>query len=295
MSTEHILVTGANGQLGTDLMRLLASGFDMTGLDIDDIDITDPASVSRAIETHQPSVIINAAAFTNVDACETDEDTAHRVNADGARIIARACQSEGIRLVHFSTDYVFDGTKNTPYLETDKPNPQTAYGRTKLAGELFVQEELPDAVIIRIAWLYGAHGRNFVKTMLGLARKQMRTMQGGGAVTPLTVVDDQYGSPTCTEAIVRQTKRIIDDNLTGLLHATSQGETTWYGFAKAILESAGLAVDVNPCTTQQFPRPAPRPKRSTLDNARLRDAGADIMPHWQDSLTRFFADHKERL
>lgn len=295
MSTERILVTGANGQLGSDLMRLLASDFDMVGLDIDDVDITDRHSVSRAIERHSPTILINAAAFTNVDACETDEDTARRVNADGPRVLAAVCKDSDIRLVHYSTDYVFDGAKQSAYIESDRPNPKTAYGRTKLAGEIFIRDLLPDAVIIRIAWLYGSHGHNFVKTMLGLARKQIEVKQGGGAVTPLTVVDDQFGSPTCTEAVVRQTRRIIDDSLTGLFHATAQGETTWYGFAMAIFEVAGLPIDVNPCSTEQFPRPAPRPKRSTLENARLRQAGADIMPHWQDSLNRFFADHKELL
>lgn len=295
MRGKKLLVTGASGQLGIDLVRLLGETYDLTGTDIDDLDITDEAAVDGCVKGLAPDIVIHAAAFTNVDACESDQDTAKLVNADATLHIARACRRHDVRMIYYSTDYVFDGRKSTAYVESDQPNPQTVYGRTKLAGELFVQDELVDFAILRIAWLYGAHGNNFVRTMLGLARKQMETRNVGGAVSPLTVVDDQYGNPTCTEAVVRQTGRIIERGLSGVYHATSRGETTWYGFAREIFAQAGLDVAVEPCTTEQFPRPAPRPKRSTLDNAALREAGADIMPHWQESFQRFMSEHKEEL
>ena len=295
MASKRLLVTGAAGQLGTDLVRLLDKSFDITACDLTDFDITSEQQVLDGIKSRRPDIVIHAAAMTNVDACETNEDDAKRVNADGTFHVARACRQVGARLIYYSTDYVFDGAKATAYVETDRPNPRTVYGKSKLAGELFVSEELSDYAIVRIAWVYGSNGSNFLKTMLGLARKQAEIRHSGGVVSPLTVVDDQYGTPTCTEAIVRQTEEIITRDLTGVFHATSQDETTWYGFAREIFRLADLSVDIEPCTTEQFPRPAPRPRRSTLDNAALRQAGADIMPYWKESLERFMLDHKELL
>jgi dTDP-4-dehydrorhamnose reductase len=277
------LVTGAGGMLGHDVVEeLLTRGNLVVGPDRSALDITDPDAVRRAFQEHRFDVVVNCAAYTAVDAAETDEAAALAVNGDGPRVLARACAEHGVKLVHVSTDYVFSGeARDTPYPEDHPTGPRTAYGRTKLAGEQAVLEELPDAgVVVRTAWLYGAHGPNFVRTMLDLeARKDT-----------VDVVDDQRGQPTWSadvaERLVLLGARLCRDGApTGVLHATSSGETTWYGLAREVFRLAGADPSrVRPTSTAAFPRPAPRPAYSALGHDRWRGIGLAPPRDWHSAL-----------
>jgi len=287
----RILITGSLGQLGSELRRIISRGVSELGtlpvlynnvelltVDVDDLDISDADAVDAYFAEHRPSLVFNCAAYTNVDGCESDEDTAYRVNALGAKHLAQACTRHQVRLIHLSTDYVFSGDATVPYIESDKTDPRTAYGRTKLTGERFVQEHCPDSIVCRTAWLYGLEGNNFVKTMLHLAKEKGE----------LTVVSDQVGNPTCAVDLAWQLVLLAASTERGIFHATGNGEpVSWYTFAKRIMGQAGLDVPVHPCTTDEFPRPARRPAFSALDNKRLRDTIGDSMREWSVALDSF--------
>lgn len=282
------LVTGAGGMLGRDLTALLGErGEQVTALDHRGLDITDPGAVSDAIGAHRPDVVVNCAAWTAVDDAEAREAEALELNGRAVAHLAAACRDVGAALVQPSTDYVFDGTAAAPYAEDAPPAPRSAYGRTKLAGENAVRGTLPDAgYIVRTAWLYGAHGRNFAHTMIRLAR-------AGG---PVTVVDDQHGQPTWTADVAAQIHALITSRApAGIYHATSSGQTTWYGFAREIFEllSPERAM-VTPTTTAAYPRPAPRPAYSVLSHDAWKAAGIEPIGHWRDALHRAFPALLER-
>jgi dTDP-4-dehydrorhamnose reductase len=282
------LVTGAAGMLGTDLVSALTSapqggragdgpGRDVTALRRADLDVTDPGAVAAAVAGHD--VVVNCAAWTAVDDAETRVAEALKVNGDGPRVLARACAAAGARLVHFSTDYVFDGAATAPYPEDAPLAPVSAYGRTKAAGETGVREELPDGHwILRVAWLYGAHGPNFVRTMMRLE----------GERETVDVVDDQRGQPTWTKDVATQVLALVDAGAPGgTYHATSSGATTWWGLARAVFE--GLGADparVRPTTSERFVRPAARPAYSVLAHDAWSRAGLSPLPPWEESLTR---------
>jgi dTDP-4-dehydrorhamnose reductase len=269
-----ILVVGANGMLGSDLMALL--GERARGVDIDDIDITDLQSTERVVRAIHPRVLVNCAAYTDVDGCESNAETAMQVNGEGVAHLAMATRAIGARLVQISTDYVFDGSKGSPYLEDDLPHPLGIYGESKLAGEMNAAFN-PDHLIVRTQWLYGLHGKNFVETMLRLASEK----------DELSVVDDQIGSPTWTVDLARAIIALIDRGCTGIYHAANAGFCSWNGFARAIFREAGVAVPVHPMTTEQLNRPARRPLYSTLDCGKLeRDAGFRPRP-WLDALRAY--------
>ena len=294
-ASGRILVTGHRGQLGSDLVTFLAAEHQVSGVDLPEVDITDLNQALSAVRRLRPDVIIHAAAYTDVDGCETDSETAFSVNRDGTWNVAQACAELGARLIYYSTDYVFDGTKPTPYIETDLPNPRSVYGRSKLAGEEAVRELLEDYAILRIAWVYGFHGKNFVKTMIRSGKQQLAERKAGGPVSPLKVVNDQIGNPTWTEEIVRQTAKVLDHDLRGTFHATSEGETSWYDFARRVFEILKMDVDIQPCTTAEYPRPAPRPARSSLENARLKDFGCNVMRDYRTALEEFLRHHGQEL
>jgi len=235
----------------------------------------------------RPQFVIHAAAYTDVDGSESNYELAMSINDAGSRNVAIACREIGAGMIYYSTDYVFAGEKVSPYLESDTPDPKTVYGQSKLAGEEAVTEMLENFAIVRIAWLYGRHGWNFVRTMLKLGRQQVEAGRSGKEVTPLKVVDDQVGNPTWTVEVVRQTAEIMKHHLRGVFHATSEGETSWYGFARDIFSLMGMPVTLVPCTTEQMPRPAPRPARSSLENARLKAAGRNLMRPYNDALAEF--------
>ena len=271
------LVTGAGGMLAHDLLpRLTAAGHEVTALRRADLDITDAAECRSAVEYHD--VVANLAAWTAVDDAETREAEAFSVNAVGAANLASACADTGGRLVQVSTDYVFSGDATTPYAVDAPIAPRSAYGRTKAAGEWAVLAHCPAALVVRTAWLYGAGGSNFAATMARLA----------GERETLSVVDDQRGQPTWTGDLAEAIVRLVDtDAPGGVWHGTGGGETTWFGCARAIFEELGLDPErVTPTTTEAFPRPAPRPAYSVLDQARWDQAGLEPMPDWRDALRR---------
>lgn len=273
------LVVGADGQLGSDLMEVIAeAGHEPVGMDLPIIDITDPESVAAALATVQPHVVVNAAAYTAVDAAEENEAVALAVNGQGPAVLAHAvAASPDTRMVHISTDYVFDGSAETPYSEDAPTNPASAYGRTKAVGEEAVLMALPDrGYVVRTAWLYGANGANFVKTMLRLAESH----------DTLNVVDDQRGQPTWSRDLARQIVTLVDaDAPAGVYHGTSSGETTWFDFTRAIFAGAGLDPQrVLPTTTDKFPRPAPRPAYSVLGHDKWASIGVEPIRHWQEAL-----------
>lgn len=285
----NILITGAGGQLGRDCLQVLSAFHAVRGLASRELDITDPQQVEEAIHSFAPDVLINCAAYTAVDNCENDEALCRAVNEQGPRNLARACSAAGCRLVHVSTDYVFDGHKKIaqPYREQDPVSPLSAYGRSKLAGETAVAMETDNYLILRTAWLYGIGGRNFLKTMLRLAvAEPERTIR---------VVDDQYGSLTWTHTLARQIARVLDADLTGIVHATAGGHSTWYQGACYFLQAMGVAFSLEPCTTADYPTPAHRPANSILENSRLKAQGLDVMQDWQQDIDDFVAAHREEL
>ena len=276
---KTILVVGGNGMLGTDLVELLGrdSSIRTASADIGEIDVTSAASVGRCFDEIKPDAIVNCAAFTNVDACETQEPAAYAVNALGPELLAKACRTRAIRMLHISTDYVFDGDKRSPYLPDDQPAPTSAYGRTKLAGERAVAANCPNHLIVRTAWLYGAHGKNFVHTMLRLATEKPE----------LRVVSDQVGSPTFTGDLAKLLAKLARTYATGVTHATNSGSCSWHEFAREIVRGAGLATPVVPITSAEYPTPAKRPAYSVLDCARTEQLAGVKIRHWREALADF--------
>ncbi len=276
------LVTGAGGMLGQDLTALLAErGAEFTALDRGALDITDPSAAADAVQRYRPDVVANCSAWTEVDDAEAHEDLALAVNGDGAANLAAACAQAGARLMQPSTDYVFDGTGTEPYPEDYPTGPRGAYGRTKLAGEQAVLRLLPDTgYVLRTAWLYGAHGRNFIRTMIRLE----------GSKDTVAVVDDQRGQPTWTADVARQVLLLADAGAApGIYHATSSGSTTWMGLAREVFRLLGANPErVTPTTTAALALPAPRPAYSVLGHARWASAGLPPLPDWLESLRRAF-------
>ena len=256
----RILVTGANGMLARDLCPMLEDAdFEVIETTRNELDVTDELQVRRVISDVKPDYVIHCAAYTNVDKAEEEPETAELVNAKSAEYIAKACNSNNAVMIYISTDYVFDGTKKTPYVPHDTTNPTGAYGLSKLHGEEAVRKFCPAHYIIRTSWLYGHHGKNFVETMISLAEK-----------TELKVVDDQVGCPTWTVDLSDAIISFIDEEPPfGTYHACGAGSTSWYGFAKEIFDLMSLNVKLIPCTTEEFPRPAKRPAYSVMDNEGL--------------------------
>lgn len=288
-----ILVTGSGGQLGSQIVGHFASMSEVVATGRSQLDITDPAQARTTIDKLRPSIVIHCAAWTDVDECERDPQRAMQVNAEGTTNVANACKACGALMVYISTDYVFDGVKTAPYVETDKPNPLSVYGKSKSAGEQAIQLILSDYVIMRTSWVYGLKGRNFVRTILRLANQQVTDRQNGRPIKPIRVVDDQIGCPTWTADIARQLEVILKNGVFGIVHSASSGQVSWYQFAREIFERLRLEVLVAPCTTEELARPAPRPRYSVMENKRLIDAGLNIMPPFRDSLSSFLDDHSK--
>ena len=273
-----ILITGAKGMLGTDLANVLSQEHQVIGVDIDDFDITDAVRTKEKIREIAPEFIIHPAAYTDVDGCETNIELAYKVNAIGTQNIALSCQDGGIPMLYVSTDFVFDGRKTSPYLEWDSANPLSVYGASKYAGEQLVSRLLNKYYIVRIAWLYGEHGKNFVKTILRLSDERDK----------LQVVDDQVGSPTYSLDVARGIAKLIQTENYGVYHMVNKGETSWYGFAQKILELSGKGqFPVEPISSSMLKRPAVRPAYSVLRNLALELTIGDIMRSWESALGEF--------
>ncbi|MDD5016812.1 MAG: dTDP-4-dehydrorhamnose reductase [Eubacteriales bacterium] len=278
-----VLIIGSNGQLGREMQKRLAANhvvFD--AYDIPDIDITDIKSINNIISKNDYGTVINCAAYTNVDAAESDYEAAYSINATGPKNIAILCSKYDIELFHVSTDYVFSGEgikqdgRLRPYIESDETRPSTVYGKTKLAGEEFVMQLCEKSYILRTAWLYG-DGNNFVRTMLNMSKKR----------DEWNVVNDQFGSPTSTADLAEAIFCLMAGGNYGIYHATCEGVCTWYDFAKKIFEIKNIDVKVNPVTSEEFERPAKRPAWSVLENARLKEQNMNVFRHWEDSLFEY--------
>jgi dTDP-4-dehydrorhamnose reductase len=304
-----ILLTGKSGQLGSELNRLLPKLGDVIAPDRNELDLREPEKIRQVMRNAKPRLVVNAAAYTAVDAAETDEANALAVNGEAPGLLAEEAKRLGAMLVHFSTDYVFDGSKKAPYVETDPPNSLNAYGRTKLAGEQAIRTSGADHLIFRTAWIYATHGRNFLLTILRLATEREE----------LKIVRDQVGAPTCAADIAAATAKILthiygrnDDpstfsKVSGTYHMTAAGETTWYDFTRAILEEAAhasqdpswlaaatqgrplLARRIIPITTAEYGSRTPRPAYSVLSNARLTQTFGITLPDWRTQLHQCFA------
>jgi dTDP-4-dehydrorhamnose reductase len=285
----RILLTGKNGQVGWELQRTLATLGEVVTLDRQDLDLADPDSIRRVVREHKPNLIVNAAAYTAVDKAEEESDLAMAINGTAPGILAEEAKELGAAVIHYSTDYVFDGNKNGPYTEDDAPNSLNVYGKTKLAGEQAIQAVGAPHLIFRTSWVYGTRGKNFLLTILRLAKER----------DELRIVNDQIGAPTWSRMIAEATAQVMAqislpqgqgwaEGVSGVYHLTATGQTSWFEFAKAILNyipgSAAHAPRLTPITTQEYPTPAKRPKNSILSNMRLRQKFGLESPLWEVGL-----------
>ncbi len=276
-----VLVTGVKGQLGYDVVKELEKrGMEAFGVDIDEMDITDAASVNEVIKGAAPDAVIHCAAYTAVDAAEDNVELCRKVNADGPRNIAIVCKELDIKMIHISTDYVFQGLGERPWEPEDKADPQSVYGLTKYEGEQAVMENLDKYFIVRIAWVFGINGKNFVKTMLNLGKTRDK----------LTVVCDQFGSPTYTYDLAKLLVDMVQTDKYGVYHATNEGFCNWYEFACEIFKQAGIAVEVAPVSSDQYPAKAKRPFNSRMSKDKLEENGFDRLPDWKDALGRYLKE-----
>lgn len=286
----NILVTGCKGQLGAELQKIAASETDhhWSFTDVDTLDICDKEAVERCFSTHDIDVCINCAAYTAVDKAEDEPELAERINAYAPQVVAETCLRHKALLMHISTDYVFDGNAQVPYLESDAVNPQSVYSRTKAEGEHVIRESGCNYIIIRTAWLYSATGKNFVKTMLQLAETHPE----------INVVDDQRGCPTWAYDLACAIVRLIQQNgkneVRETFHYTNKGQITWYDFAKAIMEIGGKQCKVNPITTDQYPTKAKRPAYSVLDLSKIKEYAGIEIPDWRESLAKCIEELKRK-
>lgn len=289
-----ILITGSNGQLGNELQRIIKTGKAeiakvsenisnamVIALDIPELDITNFSLVKKSLNEIRPDVVINCAAATNVDGCETNKDLAFKVNAIGPKNLAIACEEIGAKLVQVSTDYVFSGVGEIPLAEFDLTAPYSVYGKTKLSGENYVKDFSSKYFIVRTAWLYGYVGHNFVYTMKRLGKEK----------ESINVVNDQKGNPTHANDLAYHILKLIETEEYGIYHCTGEGECTWYDFAKKIMELSELNCKVNPCTSDEYKTPARRPEYSSLDNMMLRCTVGNEMRNWEDALKGFIKEN----
>ena len=276
-----VLVTGVKGQLGYDVVKELEKrGMEAVGVDIEEMDITDADSVDKVIGEAAPDAVIHCAAYTAVDAAEDNVELCRRVNADGPRNIANMCKKLDIPMIQISTDYVFDGMGEQVWQPDDKREPVSVYGQTKYEGELAVQNTLEKYFIVRIAWVFGVNGKNFVKTMINLGKTRDK----------LTVVCDQFGSPTYTYDLAKLLVDMIQTDKYGVYHATNEGFCSWYEFACEIFKQAGIQVEVTPVTSDQYPTKAKRPFNSRMSKDKLEENGFERLPEWKDALSRYLKE-----
>ena len=274
----RILVTGVKGQLGHDVVNELAKrGHTPIGVDVEEMDITDASAVEKEMKKEPLDAVIHCAAYTAVDAAEDNREICMRVNAEGTRNIARVCRELDLKMVYISTDYVFDGEGERPWEPDDPRDPLNVYGESKYQGELAVEEYLEKYFTVRIAWVFGVNGKNFIKTMLRLAESQKE----------INVVNDQIGSPTYTYDLAVLLVDMVETEKYGRYHATNEGLCTWYEFAKEIFRQAGADVKVNPVSSDEFPAKAKRPHNSRMDKSKLVQNGFRPLPTWQDALKRY--------
>lgn len=289
-SRNKIAVLGARGQLGSELTSLFASpAYELACADLPELDITDSQACTTFLDSTKPGTVVNCAAYTRVDDCESNRELAMRVNAQAPTTIAEWCAAHNAYLVHISTDYVFNGTKPLyqPYTESDLPDPLSVYGESKLQGETGVLSRTAACAILRTAWLYSSNGANFLKTILRRAIADPSK--------PLRIVDDQHGSPTWAHRLAIQIRDVIAARPTGILHASAEGHTTWYELARFFLENMGIPHPIEPCKTHEYVCPARRPTNSIMENSRLKQLNIHQMAPWQDDLLEFVNNNRAAL
>jgi len=284
-----IMICGSNGQLGWDCIRVFGADNEIVPFSHSQLDITDSHAVETTMDQLGPHVLINCAAFTQVDRCETEQETAFKINTLGPEYLAKACARHQILLVHVSTDYVFDGKRDLPlgWSETDEPRPMSVYGQSKLEGEKRIAGAWDNHIIVRSAWLYGAHGNNFLKTMLRLTLADPEK--------EFKVVDDQYGSPTWTLRLALQIERLVKQEGRGIYHATAEGYCSWYELAVFFLKKMEVSHHLIPCTTAEFPTPTSRPFNSILENNRLKQENNHRMTGWRHGVEQFVSRFRTEL
>lgn len=287
LDSRTLLILGCRGLLGMDCVEVFGGWGRVVCFGRGELDICDVGRVRGVLAEVRPDVVVNCAAFTDVDGCEGNRELAYLVNGEAVGGLALVAREIGARLVHISTDYVFRGDREVPwgYSEDDLPDPLSVYGKSKLEGERLVMEASPDHLVVRTGWLYGRHGRSFPKAILRQA------LLG----RPLKVVSDQYGSPTWSMSLARQIEVLVREGVGGVVHVTSHGWCSWYEFAKRILELLEIPVELSPCTSSEYPRPAMRPKNSILEKRRLKALGLDRMNHWEVDLRGFVSAHGKAL
>ena len=277
----RVFVTGVKGQLGYDVMNELEKqGLEGIGVDIDEMDITDADQVNKVIKEAAPDAVIHCAAYTAVDAAEDNEEICRKVNAQGTENIAKVCEELDIKMMYISTDYVFNGQGERPWEPDDEREPLNVYGQTKYEGELAIEEHVKKFFTVRIAWVFGVNGKNFIKTMLNLGKTHDH----------LTVVNDQTGSPTYTYDLARLLVDMIQTDKYGRYHATNEGLCTWYEFACEIFKQAGMDVSVAPVSSDEYSAKAKRPSNSRMDKSKLTANGFQPLPTWQDALSRYLKE-----
>lgn len=276
----RVLVTGVKGQLGFDVvLELEKRGYEAIGVDVDEMDITDEKKVCEVLDEVKPDAVVHCAAYTAVDAAEDNEKLCRRINVDGTAYISKKCGEIGCKLVYLSTDYVFDGTGEKPWSPDDRVSPLNVYGQSKYDGEVFVRKNTDKHFIIRISWVFGVNGNNFIKTMLRLGKEKKS----------LSVVSDQIGSPTYTKDLSVLLVDMLETEKYGTYHATNEGVCSWYEFAVKIFEEAGLDIDVTPIASKDYPQKAQRPANSRMEKSKLVECGFNKLPSWQDALKRYIA------
>lgn len=273
-----VLVTGVKGQLGYDVVKDLEKrGHQPIGVDRDEMDLMDNEAIRTFIMNLKPEAIIHCAAYTAVDKAEEEVETCYQINAEAVKVISECAKELDVKLIYISTDYVFDGTKEGEYVETDLPNPINVYGASKLKGEQYVQTLLEKYYIVRISWVFGVNGNNFIKTMRRL----------GSERDELNIINDQVGSPTYTADLAPLLVDMIESDKYGIYHATNEGTCSWYEFANEIFKQSGIEVNTNPITTNQYPMAAKRPMNSRMSKAKLKANGFNLLPTWQQALADY--------
>lgn len=279
---KRVLVTGAAGQLGYDVCRSLDSRrIENRGVDLNDFDLRDSDAVMQYIRGYNPTHVVHCGAYTAVDKAESEKELCLEINGEGTANVARACRETGAEMMYFSTDYVFDGfTKLTPWEVSDPPDPLSVYGISKYRGEYAIREQLERFYVLRISWVFGRNGSNFVKTMLRLAETNRE----------LTVVCDQYGAPTYTKDVAELVPKMLESGRYGTYHCPNEGMTSWYDFAQEIMRACGKDVKVHPILTEEYPAAATRPKNSRMSTESIREAGFGVLPHYHDALMRYLRE-----
>jgi len=290
---DKILITGATGLLGTDLLTAMKQDYRAMGVSSANFDIRDQKEINKLFERMRPEIVLHAAAWADVDGCEKNKENAFAINAEATKNIALACKDIGAKLIYYSTDYVFDGTKGALYTEDDTPNPINIYGQSKLKGEEFVLDILDNATIMRISWLYGTAKECFVTGVIKAGLEQYRARQKNEPSEPIKVVSDQYSCPTWTVDVADQTRAIIEKDITGLIHAADYGEISRYKLAEHIFEELSWDIEMESGQMADFEMKAPRPKRSGLENSHLHQLNLSVMRDYQEAVREFLMVHKE--